>query len=311
MLNATLEWAYGVRRQHLPRWACAVDDWRVACCRWFSGFRTAMLASKQTAATLWLWQRSLRTTEGADGAAGTKALFTRTTGAYERRHELHIDLTSCSDVSATGYADYLALHLTHLHSQIGRRLRKRRVIDADTENFMVFQIRALSAHPLVTQDQAVVLVPYLDYRNPRIAEAARQSYLDISGRRVSVVTVEAKIELVTDDVVVMQFEHPALGVVERQFDRKALPSGVKEGDCCDLGMELDGRGCVVGYRLIGTRLVKRLQAEWEALAVPPAPKSIHNMEDMARYDEAMDAYMLRTTEMRAREAAHWRARRKS
>ena len=119
--------------------------------------------------------------------------------------------------------------------------------------------------------------------------------------------IPATIEWCEGESAVVRFQHPTLGVVEREFDRWALPSGAEVGSCFELAVELDNQRRVIAYRPMLDRLEKRAAKEWEAVPVPQAPRDLNDQEEMTRYNKAMDEYMVQTTAMRARDAERWRA----
>lgn len=123
-------------------------------------------------------------------------------------------------------------------------------------------------------------------------------------------TVKGTVEWLDGNMAVVRFEHPSVGVVEREFDRKALPEGTEGGDSFDLEIELDASGRVCSYRPRLHSLEKRGPREWEIIPKPPAPTNLDDPEEMARYEAAMDEYMARTTAIRAQNAARWKAARK-
>ena len=123
------------------------------------------------------------------------------------------------------------------------------------------------------------------------------------------VNVEATVMWIEGDFVTARFRHPsALGIVEREFERQALPPGAEAGDSFSLRVELNTAARVVGYQPIRNGgLEKRVPAEWEKIPMPPAPEDLDDPEEMDRYDAEMDQYMIQTTAVRARDVARWKA----
>jgi hypothetical protein len=220
------------------------------------------------------------------------------------------DVRQISNAPIThAYAEYLGLHLIELH-KIADPIQSQQNVASDIKGFIVFQIRTLALHPFARHDQCMALAPFLDYKDQDIADAAKDALRKLSETRTHTIIVKAQIDWFDNNLIVARFEHPSFGVVEREFERSALPLGAELGDRFELVIEHDASGRVFGYHPLRNALEKGLPMEWEKIPKPAAPKNLNDLAEMARYDEAMDRYMAQTTEMRARDAQRWRTTQK-
>jgi hypothetical protein len=294
------------------RYVSTVCRWCVAVFDRFGALRERVYDSKRAVAKVWAGQQGLQSPDQSAEAAYSEHSLTPFTDAAPSLADVRAQVESFSGAPfAEAYAEYLGLHLIQLHCDIGIQIRHRERMDSEIRNFIVFQIRALGVHPLATHDQCIALVPYLEYHNQDVAEAAQETFKALSQRRFVTTVLAARIEFVEGNAAIVRFEHPILGIVEREFKLTDLPLGSDAGDSFDLRVEVNAARQVVAYQPMRRRLEKHVLANWEAVPVPPAPKNLNDPEEMAQYDKAMDEYMAKTTAMLAPEAEQWRAARKA
>jgi hypothetical protein len=216
--------------------------------------------------------------------------------------------TADSSVISEYYVRYLSQQFAIFHSSAGLLLKSSEFLREEDIGFIILRTSALISHPQAGRDLCCLLVPFLDYRSKVVVEFAKKAIAALAQKQSQTMDISARLELVESTVVTARFEHPSLGVVEREFDRQALPLGAETGDRFIIRLELGSAGRVVGYQpLRDGCLEKRVPADWENIPIPPAPKDLDDPEEMARYDAEMDQYMVQTTALRAQDAARWKA----
>jgi hypothetical protein len=185
--------------------------------------------------------------------------------------------------------------------------------DGDWESgWRVERLRELVGYCRRCPDPTWHVIAFAEFLAPRFSpevqsaagECIRLLLPPAGGRTLQ---IPATISAMEDEVAVVRFEHPSLGVVEREFEAKALPPGAEAEDRFELAVELDVRGRVIAYQPMRDRLEKAAVPEWEKVPIPPPPENLDDREALARYDEAMTRYMARVTELQAPEVERWRA----
>ncbi|HEY0548405.1 MAG TPA: hypothetical protein VGF13_02320, partial [Verrucomicrobiae bacterium] len=57
-------------------------------------------------------------------------------------------------------------------------------------------------------------------------------------------------------------------------------------------------------------LDKGMPAPWQLVPLPSAPQDLDNPQEMASYQQRVDDYMDKTTQLRAQDVAEWLSKRK-
>jgi hypothetical protein len=208
--------------------------------------------------------------------------------------------------SARAYAAYLELKLTGLLFAANSRFPGLKNVDPQLKANIICQIRALTDHPSSDREHCTPFLFIQRCNDQEICNAA-DAAIDTVRKRRRALSIDAVVQWIESDVAVVRFEHPSLGVVEREFEAKALPPGAEAEDRFELAVELDVRGRVIAYQPMRDRLEKAAVPEWEKVPIPPPPENLDDREALARYDEAMTRYMARVTELQAPEVERWRA----